>query len=131
MNSNSSKAKAADSREAFDMRRHKRMGQQSKAYCKKYISEGREVEPESPLEMELLDISAGGLGVMSPVSLDKGSMLVLNIILEGERYDRVSARVIWEIPTEGFYRQGLIIMNISGRLFTHITKLDNSITTEI
>lgn len=127
----SGKKKEPDIGDANELRRHKRIDLHSKVYCTKYISEGKEIELEAPIELMLLNISASGFGVISPTPFEKDSLLVLNITLEEEKYERVSARVIWETAKGNQYRQGLTISNMSGKLFTHISKLDNSIKTEI
>jgi hypothetical protein len=83
------------------------------------------------VELPLLNISSGGLGVISEDKYENGAMMVLNIKLEEAYYERILAKVMWQVPTEGAYRYGLAISNISGKMYTHLSKLDNSINAQV
>lgn len=112
-----------------NMRKGRRTEYYSKIYCTKYIEGGQAKEFDKPLEMILLNVSTGGLGILSETLYDNGIVLVLNIKLEEKYYEKVHARVMWSIKKGDMYRHGLEIINISGKLFSHLRKLDNSITT--
>jgi len=121
--------KEFDSNKNVELRKSKRVDYYSKIYCRKYIEDGQAKEPEPPLELILINVSVGGLGVVSEQHFSNGTVLVLDITLEGELYEKVSARVMWGIKKGDMYRHGLEIMNISGKLYSHLNKFDNSITT--
>lgn len=116
---------------SFGKRKSKRISYYSKIYCSKSMSEGKAEEFEEPVEMTLHDVSSGGLGVICDRLFERDSVLVLAITLEDVCYEKVTAKVMWTIKKEGLYRHGLEIMNLSGKLYRHLSRLDNSITTTV
>ncbi|MGE5678683.1 MAG: PilZ domain-containing protein [Pseudomonadota bacterium] len=120
-----------EDKSSFGKRKSKRINYVSSIYCKKSMYNGEAEEYEEPVELQLNDVSEGGLGVISDRLFEKGSVLVLSINLEDVNYDKVTAKVMWTIKTEGSYRHGLEIMNLSGKLYRHLSRLDNSITTTV
>lgn len=114
-----------------NLRKNQRIEYYSKIYCTKFIENGQAKEFDKPMELILLNISAGGLGILSEAEFETGTVLVLNVELEGINYERISARVMWGIKKGNMYRHGLEIINISGRLFSHLRKLDNSVTATV
>lgn len=112
-----------------EMRKSKRIDCFSRIYCIKSINNGETEEYGEPLLLTLLNISSGGLGIASDKLFEKGTILVLRMMLEDISYDKVTAKVIWNIKIGGTYRHGLKLTNISGRLYNHLSRLDNSITT--
>jgi c-di-GMP-binding flagellar brake protein YcgR len=114
-----------------EMRKSKRIECQSKIYCTKSIYNGNTEEYGEPLEITLLNVSAGGLGIVSDKLFEKGTTLVLNMKLEEEYYEKVTAKVMWDMKKGDKYRHGLEIINISGRLYRHLSRFDNSITTTV
>lgn len=120
-----------EDKNSVEMRRGKRIDYYSKIQCVKSIYNGVTEEYAEPLLLKLLNVSAGGLGIVSDKLLEKGSVLVLRIQLEEVSYDKVTAKVMWNIKKGNVYRYGLEITNISGRLYSHLSRLDNSITTMV
>lgn len=116
---------------SFGKRKSKRIGYYSKIFCSKSISNGTVEEFREPVEMTLRDVSEGGLGVLCQRQFEKGSVLELSITLEEINYPKVTAKVMWTIKKDDSYRHGLEIMNLSGKLYRHLSRLDNSITTKI
>ncbi len=114
-----------------EMRKSKRIEYLSKVYCTKSIYNGTTEEYDEPLELTLLNVSAGGLGIVSDKLFEKGSILVLNMKLEEVSYEKVTAKVMWNMKKGNMYRYGLEITNLSGRLYRHLSQLDNSITTTV
>jgi c-di-GMP-binding flagellar brake protein YcgR len=114
-----------------DMRKSKRINYSSKIYCSKSIYNSETEEYEEPLELMLLNVSAGGLGIASDKLFENDSVLVLRMELKEVSYDKVTAKVLWNIKKGDIYRYGLEIINISGKLFRHLNQLDNSITTTV
>lgn len=116
---------------SVEMRKSKRIDWLSKIYCMKYTcNEGTE-EYTEPLELTLINVSTGGLGILSDRLFEKGSILHLRMKLEEVSYDKVTAKVMWNMKKGDVYRHGLEIANISGKLYRHLSRLDNSITTRV
>lgn len=109
----------------------RRMEYYSKIYCTKCIEGGQAREFDKPIELILLNVSTGGLGILSETLFENGAVLALDMKLEEENYEKVSARVMWGIKKGNMYRYGLEIINISGKLFNHLRRLDNSIITRV
>lgn len=120
-----------ENKDFVEMRKSKRIEYQSKIYCTKSIYNGNAEEYSEPLELTLLNISSGGLGIISDRLFEKGSILVLRMKLEEVCYEKVTAAVMWNMKKGDVYRHGLEISNISGRLYRHLSQLDNSITTTV
>jgi len=114
---------------SVEMRKSKRINFFSKIYCIKSSYNGETEEYGEPYLLTLLNVSAGGLCTASDKLFEKGSVLMLRMKLEELDYDKVTAKVIWNIKKGDTYRHGLEIINISGRLYRHLNQLDNSITT--
>lgn len=115
----------------FGKRKSKRINYFSKIYCKKSMYNGKAEEYDEPVELLLHDVSEGGLGVICDRLFEKGSVLVLGINLEDVHYEKVTAKVMWTMKKNNTYRHGLEIMNLSGKLYRHLSRLDNSITTTV
>lgn len=114
-----------------ELRKSKRIDYCSKIQCTKSIYKGETEEYEEPLELMLINVSTGGLGIISERSFEKGTILILNLTLEEANYKKVAAKVMWTIKNGDKFRYGMEITNITGRLFSHLSRLDNSITTTV
>jgi len=114
-----------------EMRKSKRINCFSEIYCIKSSYNGETEKYDEPYLLMLLNISSGGLCIASDKLFEKGSVLVLRMMLEDASYDKVNAKVIWDIKKGDTYRHGLEIINMSGRLYSHLNRLDNSITTTV
>ncbi|MEA4848596.1 MAG: PilZ domain-containing protein [Clostridiaceae bacterium] len=114
-----------------DSRKNKRVGYYSKIQCIKSIQGDKTEEYEEPLELTLINISAGGLGIISEKTFEKDAVLTFNLKLEEKEYKRVLARVIWIMEKDGKFKYGLEIVNMSGRLYKHLSLLDNGIMTTV
>jgi c-di-GMP-binding flagellar brake protein YcgR len=112
-------------------RKSRRIDYYSRIQCIKSTYRGRTEEYEMPLELTLINISVGGLGIISEKTFEKDAVLILSFKLEEEKYEKVPAKVMWMMKIGDMYRYGLEIMNVSGRLFKHLSTLDNSITTKV
>ena len=115
----------------YSRRQSPRIEYYSKICCKKALVKDEEFEFEEPLELIVINVSERGFGVLSAKHFDVGTILSLNIVLEEVEYEKISARVIWEIKKGDMYRLGLLIINISGRLFSHMSKFNNSISVDV
>jgi c-di-GMP-binding flagellar brake protein YcgR len=125
------KSKGTEASKPANKRKSRRIDYYSKIQCIKSTYKGRTEEYEIPLELTLINISVGGLGIISEKPFEKDAVLVLSFKLEEERYEKVSAKVMWMMKMGDMYRHGLEIMNVSGKLFKHLSMLDNSITTKV
>ena len=125
------KSKGTEASKPANKRKNRRIDYYSKIQCIKSTYKGRTEEYEIPLELTLINISVGGLGIISEKPFEKDAVLVLSFKLEEERYEKVSAKVMWMMKMGDMYRHGLEIMNVSGKLYKHLSMLDNSITTKV
>lgn len=114
-----------------ELRGSKRINYYSNLQCTKSLYNGEAEEYAEPLQLTLINVSVGGLGIICDRHFEKDTVLLLNIRLEEENYDKVAARVIWTIKKGDMFRHGLEISNVSGRLYSHLSRLDNSITTTV
>ncbi len=114
-----------------ELRKSKRIDYYSRLQCTKSIHKGETEEYEEPIELMLINISIGGLGIISERQFEKDTVLILNLTLEEENYKKVTAKVMWTVKKGDMFRHGIEISNISGRLFSHLSRLDNSITTTV
>lgn len=114
-----------------DSRRSKRLDYYSKIQCIKSIYNGEAEEYKVPLQLMLINVSIGGLGIVSERQFEKGTILFLDIKLEDEEFKMVASKVMWTIKKGDMFRHGLEISNMSGRLYSRLSRLDNSITTTV
>jgi hypothetical protein len=114
-----------------ELRKSKRIDCYSRIQCTKSMYNGETEEYEEPLELMLINVSISGLGIISERPFEKETILILNLMLEGVNYKKVTAKVMWTLKKGDKFRQGMEITNISGRLYTHLSRLDNSITTTV
>jgi hypothetical protein len=121
----------AEAAKLAEARKSKRIDYNAKIQCTKSIHSGETEEYEEPLELMLINVSIGGLGIISERLFEKDTTMILNLTLEGESYKKVAAKVMWTMEKGGKFRHGMEITNISGRLFSHLNRLDNSITTTV
>jgi hypothetical protein len=121
----------AEISKTYNSRKSKRIDYYSKIQCTKSIQRGETKEYEEPLELMLISVSVGGLSIISEEPFEKGTILIFNLKLEETLYEKVSANVIWTIKKGDMFRNGLGIMNISGKLYRHLSRLDNGITTRV
>jgi c-di-GMP-binding flagellar brake protein YcgR len=114
-----------------ELRKNKRIDYYSMLQCTKSVCNGEAEEYEEPLQLVLINVSAGGLGIICQRNYQKDTVLFLNMKLEDQIYEKVTAKVMWTIKKGDMYRHGLEITNMSGRLYRHLSRLDNSITTTV
>lgn len=121
----------AEAAQHTEMRKHKRIDYYSMLQCTKSIYNGEVEDYAEPLQLVLLNISIGGLGIICERHFQKDTVLYLNMQLEDQSYEKIAAKVMWSIKKGDMYRHGLEISNMSGRLYSHLSRLDNSITTTV
>ncbi|MCX7910885.1 MAG: PilZ domain-containing protein [Endomicrobia bacterium] len=74
----------------------------------------------------LLDISAGGIGILSFKEIPVETITELTINLHNIRTDIIKARVVWVKSQEKIYRIGLQFIEISKKDFIQISNFVNS-----
>jgi len=99
--------------------------------CLKCISEGKINKYESPLEIQVVNISCEGLCISTTEVFKEGAVLEFNIVLEDTLYESISATIIWSIKNENIYRYGLHIINITRKFSLHIYKMESRLSTSI
>ena len=114
-----------------DQRESARSTYGTKIQCSKCISEGKINKYESPLEIQVVNISSEGLCISTTEVFMEGAVIEFNIALEDELYKSISATIIWSIKSENIYKYGLHIKNITGKFGTHIYKMENSLSTSV
>lgn len=126
MNNNGVKAAKPE-----ELRKSKRIDYYTKIQCTKSIYDGKTEAYDEPVELTLINVSAGGLGIICERHFEKDTMLFLNIKLGEESFQKVAAKVMWTLKKGDMYRHGLEISNMSGRMYRHLSQLDNSITATV
>lgn len=99
--------------------------------CLKCISEGKITKYESPLEIQVVNISREGLCISTTEVFKQGAMLEFNIALEDTLYKALFATIIWSINNETEYNYGLHIKNITGKFGVHIYMMESSLSKSI
>ena len=99
--------------------------------CSKCISEGKVNTYESPLVIQVVNISSEGLCISTTEVFKEGAILEFNIALEDTLYKSISASILWSINNENRYKYGLHIKNITGKFGTHIYKIESRLSTSI
>jgi len=101
--------------------------------CLQCISEGIISKYESPLEIQVVNISSDGLCISTAQVFKEGAVLEFNIVLGNTLYKSIFAAIIWSIKNENIYKYGLHIKNITGQFNTHIHiyEMENRFSTSI
>lgn len=102
-----------------------------KIQCLKYISEGKIIKYESPLEIQVANISNEGLCIFTTEVFNEGAVLEFDIALEDELYKSISGTIIWSIKNESRNEYGLHINNITGKFVTHIYRIESRLSINI
>jgi len=99
--------------------------------CSKCISEGKIIKYESPLELQVVNISSEGLCVSTTEVFKEGAVLEFDIALEENLYKSIYATILWVINNQNIYKYGLHIQNLTGKFGVHIFKMENRLSTNI
>ena len=76
-------------------------------------------ELDKPLELMIVDISVGGIGVICEHEIDVGRVFGMPITLDGIAYD-IKCEVVYCIPIEGKFRAGFKIVQKEKRFMRHL-----------
>ncbi len=90
----------------MDRRRNKRLQNLGMIESFNFHNNNQDVVINSPLEISLIDISAGGLGIKSNIPLTEATTLSIAISYEDVNYV-VIGRVVWCRREEDIYNCGL------------------------
>lgn len=90
----------------MERRREKRIGNLGVIESFNFHASNHEVMINSPLEISLVDISLGGVGIKSNVSLDKDTTLSIAIQMEQVNHV-VIGRIVWCAKEDNYYTCGL------------------------
>jgi hypothetical protein len=99
--------------------------------CSQCISEGKISKYESPLEIQVVNISSEGLCISTSEVFKEGAVLEFNIVLGNTLYKSIFATIIWSIKNENIYKYGLHIKNITGQFNIHIYEMQSRFSTSI
>ena len=76
-------------------------------------------ELDRPLELMIVDLSVGGIGVICEHEIDVGRILEIHIILDAIPYD-IKCEVVYCIPIDGKFRAGLKIAHKDKCFMRHL-----------
>jgi len=96
--------------------------------CSKYISEQKVNIYESPLVIQVMNISKEGLCISTTEVFKKGAVLEFDIALEDKLYKSISGTIVWSITNENGNEYGLHINNITGKFGTHIYMIESRLS---
>lgn len=73
----------------------------------------------------LLDLSAGGCGLLTFVPIEVGTIISATIDLPGLKINNVKGKVVWTLAKENSWRIGIAFTEISKSDFENITKISD------
>ncbi len=76
-------------------------------------------ELDKPIDLMIIDISVGGIGVICENEIDVGSILGIPIILDKIPYD-IKCEVVYCIPVDGKFRAGMKIAHKTRAFMRHL-----------
>lgn len=114
-----------------ERRQNERLKYSLVIYCSKMICESKIVSFDSPVEMNVKNISPEGLCISSTELFEENSVLKFDIVLEDVLYQGVSGTVVWRTKNDAVYYYGLQLQNISGRLTIHIIEIGRKVYSKI
>lgn len=116
--------------ESIESRCHERIPYRTKINVYRYYNmSGILVTPGDPIELEVFDLSLGGLGVISHKAFTGSVTLEFTLYLEDIPYP-VMAKIAWSKHNHLFFRYGLEIIGHNNMLFRHLKKFTQHETLE-
>jgi len=104
---------------------HKRVSYRVKLWCYYYYTEvGEKVKFETPIMMEVFDVSLGGIGIITNTLFPRNATLEFTFYLEDIPY-QVMATIKWNHSNNIFCRYGLEIIGHNNMLFRHLQQFVN------
>jgi len=86
------------------------------------VSDSPEAEPYSlanPITFMIIDLSMGGIGIISDERIDVGKVLVIRLILDSIPYD-VKCQVVYCFQNKDKYRAGLKVIQKEKQFIRHL-----------
>lgn len=103
-----------------ESRTHDRVNYRTKLWCYHYYdNKGNCLKLETPISMEVFDVSLGGIGVVTRLPMPKKSTLEFTLYLENIPY-QVLTQVRWHVTNNLFHRYGMEIIGHNNMLFRHL-----------
>lgn len=103
----------------MERRREKRLSQVGMIESFNFHSSQHNVVINTPVEISLIDMSAGGLGIKSNVALENDTTISINIQFDETNYV-VIGRVVWCTQEGNLYNCGLKLIYIPSELRDHL-----------
>lgn len=100
-------------------------------HCSKMICGSKVVSFDTPVEMNVKNISPEGLCISSTELFEESSVLRFDMELEEVLYQGLSGTVIWRTKNGDMYYYGLNLQNISGRLSIHIIEIGRKLSSRV
>ena len=108
-----------------NMRVHNRVAYREKLECYHYYSVDGQRHPfKEVVQMEVFDLSLGGLGIVTKYQFPEDIILEFTFYLEAIPY-QVMALIKWVNTNDIFYRYGLEILGHNNMLFRHLQQYVN------
>ena len=105
-------------------RHHKRVRHEDRALCYRYYHMEELIELDQPIELFVVDISAGGVGLKSRQPLNSGFVLIFDLNFGLSTY-KIMAKVMWSKQRDSYYRSGLEFVSMPYKLKSEINTLTN------
>lgn len=104
----------------IESRVHTRVSYRVKLWCYYYYDvNGERLQFDTPISMEVFDVSLGGLGVVTRLPIPKNCTLEYTFYLEDIPY-QVLTQVKWHTTNNIFHRYGMEIIGHNNMLFRHL-----------
>jgi len=103
-------------------RQFNRIKHEDKVLCYRYFNGEGLVELDKPLELIVVDISVGGVGLKSKQTFNNGSVLIFDLDFGLSKY-KVQAKVLWSIQQDDYSRIGLKFVSMPNTLKKELNDL--------
>ena len=80
-------------------------------------------ESNTPVPAVLLDLSAGGMGLLTFIPIKESSKICTKIDLPGLKTNTIEGKVMWDVSKENTFRIGISFTKIESSDFNHIEKM--------
>ncbi|MBP2028295.1 c-di-GMP-binding flagellar brake protein YcgR [Acetoanaerobium pronyense] len=94
-----------------ESRKFERINQGIQTQCNTYYVEDKLIEANPPIDLLMMNISEGGIGLVSHEKLPVDSVLILNVDFGLETY-KIMAKVVWSKKNENEFKSGLEFVSI-------------------
>lgn len=99
---------------------HARVPYREKLSCYHYYNaQGEMVKFDQPIDIEVYNISIGGIGIITQVPFPESATIEFTLYLENIPY-QVMTKIVWSTSNQVFYRYGLEIIGHNNMFFRHL-----------